>query len=104
MVASLPKFLTRSHVLCCFQGASQCATLNDAPLEGPVYTHHHWREDSQDDLAAERQTASLAAVVVILLLLVSGLFLVQQLRAATKLEDCLLSGRRDCDTFIVYQH
>lgn len=69
-----------------------------------MYTHHHWREDSQDDLAAERQTASLAAVVVILLLLVSGLFLVQQLRAATKLEDCLLSGRRDCDTFIVYQH
>jgi hypothetical protein len=69
-----------------------------------VYTHHHWQEDSQDDQAAERQTASLAAVVVILLLLVSGLFLVQQLRAATKLEDGLLSGRRDCDNFIVYQH
>jgi hypothetical protein len=69
-----------------------------------VFTHHHWQEDSQDDQAAERRTASLAAVVVILLLLVSGLFLVQQLRAATKLEDCLLSGRRDCDSFIVYQH
>jgi hypothetical protein len=73
-------------------------------MEGPVYTHHHWQEDAEDDQAAERQTASLAAVVVILLLLATGLFLVQQLRAATKLEDCLLSGRRDCDTFIVYQH
>ena len=68
-----------------------------------MYTHHRW-QDSQEDPAAERQTASLAAVVVILLLLVSGLFLVHQLRSATKLEDCLLSGRHDCDTLIVYQH
>jgi hypothetical protein len=69
-----------------------------------VYTRHHWQGDTEDDQAAERQTASLAAVVVILLLLVSGLFLVHQLRAATKLEDCLLSGRHDCESFIVYQH
>jgi hypothetical protein len=69
-----------------------------------VYTHHHWQEDSQDDQAAERQTASLGAVVVILLLLVSGLFLVHQLRSATKLEDCLLSGRHGCDALISYQH
>ncbi len=69
-----------------------------------MYTHHHWQEDSQDEPAAERQTASLAAIVVILLLLVSGLFLVHQLRTATKLEDCLLSGRQDCDILIVYQH
>ncbi len=66
-------------------------------------THHHWREDGQDDPAAERQTASLAAVVVILLLLVSGLFLVHQLRSATRLEDCLLSGRHDCDALLVSQ-
>ena len=69
-----------------------------------MYTHHHWQENSQDEPAAERQTASLAAIVVILLLLVSSLFLVKQLRTATRLEDCLLSGRHDCDTLLVYQH
>lgn len=68
-----------------------------------MYTHHHWQDDTREEQAAERQTASLAAVVVVLLLLIGGLFLVHQLRAATKLQDCLLSGRGDCDSLIVYQ-
>ena len=47
---------------------------------------------------ADRQTASLAAIVVILGLLTAGLFLVHTLRHAANVEDCLMAGRRDCDT------
>jgi hypothetical protein len=73
-------------------------------MEGPVFRHDHWQADAKNDQAAERQTASLAAVVVVLMLLVGGLFLVQHLRAAARTEDCLLSGRRNCDTLVVHHH
>jgi hypothetical protein len=65
-----------------------------------VYRHNHWSEDESDDKTAQRQTASLAGIVVILLLLVGGLFLVQQLRTAARIEDCLMAGRRNCDTLV----
>jgi hypothetical protein len=41
---------------------------------------------------------------VVLLLLVGGLFLVQQLRAASMVEDCLLAGRRNCDVLVTGRH
>jgi hypothetical protein len=69
-----------------------------------MYGHRHWREDEPDQQAAERQTASLAAMVVILVLLIGGLFLVQQLRTETRIEDCLLAGRTNCDTLVAHQH
>lgn len=65
-----------------------------------MYRHNHWSEDESDDKTAQRQTASLAGIVVILLLLVGGLFLVQQLRTAARIEDCLMAGRRNCDTLV----
>jgi len=55
-------------------------------------------EDDEDD--ADRQTASLAGVVITLLLLVVGLFLVHQLEAKVAIEDCLMSGRTNCDLLI----
>jgi hypothetical protein len=73
-------------------------------MEGALYGHHHWQEDGATEEAAERQTASLAAVAVILVLLIGGLFLVQQLRATTQIEDCLLAGRTNCDTLVVHQY
>ncbi len=62
-----------------------------------MYGHHHLSEDAAANEAADRQTASLAAVAVILVLLVGGLFLVQQLRSAAQFQDCLLSGRHNCE-------
>ena len=58
---------------------------------------------SQDDdqEGANRQTASLAGLAVALLLVVVSLFLVRQLQAKTAIEDCLLSGRGNCDGVIV---
>jgi hypothetical protein len=69
-----------------------------------VYRRHRWREDETDDRAAQRQTASLAGVAVILLLLVGGLFLVQQLRSASVIEDCLMAGRRNCNVLVTGPH
>ena len=66
-----------------------------------MYQHRplHIAADMED--VANRRTASLAGVAVILLLLVVGLFLVQTLRTKALIEDCLLSGRRNCDTFVL---
>ncbi|WP_428534316.1 hypothetical protein [Rhodopila sp.] len=69
-----------------------------------MFSHHHWRADDSEDRDARRQTASLAGVAITLLLLVGGLFLVQQLRSASVIGDCLMSGRRNCDVLMVGSH
>jgi hypothetical protein len=73
-------------------------------MEGRVYRHHHWQADEPDDETAQRQTASLAGIAIILLLLVGGLFLVQQLRFSAALQDCVLSGRQNCDVVVARSH
>lgn len=65
-----------------------------------MYSGRHWQSDDAEYEAAKRQTAGLIGIVVILLLLVVGLFLVQQLRTSGAIEDCLLSGRHDCDVLV----
>jgi hypothetical protein len=50
--------------------------------------------------AADRQTASLGGVAITLLLLVVGLFLVHELHAKVAIEDCLMSGRANCDALV----
>ncbi len=60
-----------------------------------------WLEEAEEQREANRQTASLAAVAVTLLLLILGLFLVRELTAKSRIEDCLLSGRRNCDVVVV---
>ena len=47
-----------------------------------------------------RLTASLAGLAFALLLVVAGLFLFQHLQSKAKIEDCLLSGRRNCDQLV----
>jgi len=60
-----------------------------------------WIIEEQDDQeTADRQTASLAGVAVTLLLLVLGLFLIHELHAEAVIEDCLMSGRSDCDILL----
>lgn len=62
-----------------------------------MYRHHHWLDDNAEIEAANRQTSGLVGIVVILLLLVGGLFLVQQLRHASLIQDCVMAGRTNCD-------
>ena len=49
---------------------------------------------------ADRRTAGLAAIVVVLLLLIGGLLLTHILHKKSQLEDCLMAGRRDCDSLL----
>ncbi len=49
---------------------------------------------------ANRLTASLAGLAVALLLVVAGLFLIQHLRDKALIEDCLMSGRSNCDAVL----
>jgi hypothetical protein len=65
-----------------------------------MHRHRPWQDESDDLEAENRQTASLAGVAVTLLLLIAGLYLVQELRIKTAIEDCLMSGRRNCDMFV----
>jgi hypothetical protein len=57
-------------------------------------------DEIDDQESADRQTASLAGVAVTLLLLVVGLFLVRELHNKSMIEDCLMSGRTNCDVVI----
>lgn len=47
--------------------------------------------------AADRQTLSLVGLAVTLAVLVLCVFLVRQLSHATKVEDCLMANRLNCD-------
>jgi hypothetical protein len=49
-------------------------------------------EEDEDD----RLTRSLAGLAVALALVVAGLFLMQQLRSASALQDCLMQRRANC--------
>jgi len=57
-----------------------------------------------DQEGADRQTTSLAGLAVALFLVVIGLFLVRQLHAKAVIEDCLLSGRSNCDVVLLASH
>lgn len=59
-----------------------------------------WVSDEEAEEEANRQTASLAGVAITLLLLVLGVYLVHQLQAKAAIEDCLLSGRTNCDVLL----
>ncbi len=65
-----------------------------------MYQRRPWLSDDEAQEEANRQTASLAGVAITLLLLVVGVFLIHQLHAKAAVEDCLLSGRRNCDILL----
>ena len=65
-----------------------------------MHQNDHVLDDIEDQAAADRQTASLAGVAITLLLLVAGLFLVHVLHNKAMIEDCLLSGRSNCDAVL----
>jgi hypothetical protein len=69
-----------------------------------MYRHHHWLDEDAEDKIAQRQTGGLVGIAIVLLLLVGGLFLVQQLRNAAMLQDCLMSGRHYCDVLVTGSH
>lgn len=65
-----------------------------------MYQRYRWPDDRIRQTNEDRRTAGLAALAVVLLLLIGGLFLVQHLLSAARLENCLMSGRRNCDIVV----
>jgi hypothetical protein len=45
----------------------------------------------------ERNTPAIAGLAIAAVLLVVGLWLAHELRAASKMQDCVLSGRTNCN-------
>jgi hypothetical protein len=51
---------------------------------------------SDDDPHSGSRRAAVAGLIVVLLLVVIGYFLMTALRRESNLEDCLMSGRKNC--------
>jgi uncharacterized membrane protein len=58
----------------------------------------------EDREGADRQTASLAGLAITLLIVVACLFLMRELHHKSAVEDCLLSGRSNCDVVLNSSH
>lgn len=56
-----------------------------------------FQTDASATEAANRQTLSLAGLAVTLAVLVASVFLVQRLAHTTRVEDCLMANRLNCD-------
>jgi hypothetical protein len=54
--------------------------------------------DDEPESDADRRRANLIILAVVALLIVGGLWLVNALIDARKAEECMESGRRNCDT------
>jgi uncharacterized protein HemX len=51
----------------------------------------------QSSHSAESNTPALAGLAIAVVLLVIGLWLAHELRAASKMQDCVMSGRTNCN-------
>jgi hypothetical protein len=51
----------------------------------------------EDREPAETRTPAIAGLVIAVILLVVGWWLVRELTAASKMQDCLMSGRTNCN-------
>jgi hypothetical protein len=54
------------------------------------------REGGNDSPKGRRGYRPLLAVLVVLTLVVAGWFVIRQLAADSKLQDCVMSGRKNC--------
>jgi len=61
-------------------------------------------ERDEREAADYSRSVALSGLAVTLALLVASLFLVQHLHKVSKFEDCLLTGRSDCDILLQRLH
>jgi hypothetical protein len=52
---------------------------------------------SEDSEPQENRTPAMAGLAIAVVLLVVGLWLAHELTAASKMQDCLMSGRTNCN-------
>ena len=61
----------------------------------------NWLANEDARIEADRQTSGLIGFAVVLLILIAGLFLIHTLYNKSKIEDCLMAGRNDCDRLVI---
>ena len=71
-----------------------------ADLVMPLMPKKPEHDDVRRQQESDRQTKALAGLALILALALLALIVVQRLRAEGQIEDCLLSGRSNCDVLI----
>lgn len=62
-----------------------------------MFGSRRFESDASSAEAANRQTLSLAGLAVTLAVLVASVYLVQRLSHTTRVEDCLMANRLNCD-------
>lgn len=65
--------------------------------EGPTWITAAGMTEQERQEDDDRITASLAGLAVALFLTVIGLYLMEQLANVSRLEDCLMQGRMNCE-------
>jgi hypothetical protein len=55
------------------------------------------KSDSRQDHEPENRNGAIAGLVIAIVLLVVGVWLARDLTAASKLQDCVMSGRTNCN-------
>ena len=66
-------------------------------MASPMRHGRRWIDEEGEEAGADRQTASLAALALTLFLVVIALALTHALQRKSAVEDCLLSGRTNCN-------
>ena len=62
-----------------------------------MFGSRRFQSEASTTEAANRQTMSLAGLAVTLAVLVASVYLVQRLSHTTRVEDCLMANRLNCD-------
>jgi len=55
------------------------------------------KSDSKQDREPENRNGAIAGLVIAIVLLAVGVWLARDLTAASKLQDCVMSGRTNCN-------
>jgi hypothetical protein len=55
------------------------------------------KQDRKQDQEPENRTGAIAGLVIAVVLLAVGIWLARDLTAASKLQDCVMSGRTNCN-------
>jgi hypothetical protein len=65
--------------------------------EPPDNSKDNFKSDPRQDHEPENRNGAIAGLVIAVVLLVVGVWLARDLTAASKLQDCVMSGRTNCN-------
>ena len=67
-------------------------------LEAPRFQQGRPMTDPKNQGDGDNRRGALAGLVIAIVLLAVGIWLARDLSAASKMQDCLMSGRTNCNT------